>query len=254
MRNLLRLVKTELGKEIRSVSFYAAIIGYIMMCFIISGDYGYGKGGAFHVMDVMMGLSNTASLLVILAALPSACTFSDDWENGFYKFIVSRSSVRNYIVSKLLICAISTFIVSFFSFSVFGLIEYAFNGAGVDEFYPGVPFYNLIHSEYNILYIFITSALYSVVVCVYSGYGLVGSAIFPNKFVAIACPLISSIIVREISYMINYGNITLHSIEGTALHSAADYWAAFGMISIYGILAAVIFAWVVRRRIHCEIN
>ena len=189
-----------------------------------------------------------------MAAFPTACTFSEDWENGYYKFIVSRSSQVQYIITKILVCAISTFCVSFVSFSIFGLTEYALTGPGTDVVNEGLMFYDLVNSRYNILYIFIRSGLLSLVLALFSEYGLMGSAIMPNKFVAIAFPLISSIILREISFRINYGGISIHKIESASMKTPGQYIIAFVTLVVLALIANVIFSYFVKRRIRCEIN
>jgi hypothetical protein len=252
MKTVINLIIVEFKKEIQNWKLYAGFLGFCILCFLIKNDY--GKSGALQTIDVMLGLSNTASLLVILASLPGSCTFSDDWENGFYKFIINRSSVKKYIISKILVCALSAFVVAFTAFSTFGIIEYAVNGSGADAFYPGAEFYDLIHSDYNILYIFIRSAFFALVISLFSEYGLMGSALFPNKFVAVAFPLISSIILREVSFKFNYGGISLHSIESCCLTGVSEYITAFITFIIYALIANVVFSYVIRRRVRCEIN
>ena len=142
----------------------------------------------------------------------------------------------------------------FVSFSIFGLIEYALTGPGTDVVNEGLMFYDLVNSRYNILYIFIRSGLLSLVLALFSEYGLMGSAIIPNKFVAIAFPLISSIILREISFRINYGGISIHKIESASMKTPGQYIIAFVTLVVLALIANVIFSYFVKRRIRCEIN
>ena len=252
MRNINNMFCTEIKKELCNWKLYFSIAVYILLCFYVRSDY--GKGGALRAIDNMLSLSNTITLISILAAFPTACTFSEDWENGYYKFIVSRSSQVQYIITKILVCAISTFCVSFVSFSIFGLIEYALTGPGTDVVNEGWMFYDLVNSRYNILYIFIRSGLLSLVLALFSEYGLMGSAIMPNKFVAIAFPLISSIILREISFRINYGDISIHKIESASMKTPGQCIIAFVTLVVLALIANVIFSYFVKRRIRCEIN
>lgn len=211
------------------------------------------KGGALRAIDNMLDLSNTITLISILAAFPTACTFSEDWENGYYKFIVSRSSQVQYIITKILVCAISTFCVSFVSFSIFGLTEYALTGPGTDVVNEGLMFYDLVNSRYNILYIFIRAGLLSLVLALFSEYGLMGSAISLTSLF-LAFPLISSIILREISFRINYGGISIHKIESASMKTPGQYIIAFVTLVVLALIANVIFSYFVKRRIRCEIN
>lgn len=252
MININNMFYTEIKKELCNWKLYFSIAVYILLCFYVRGDY--GKGGALRIIDSMLALSNTITLISILAAFPTACTFSEDWENGYYKFIVSRSSQVQYIITKILVCAISTFCVSFVSFSIFGLIEYARTGPGTDVVNEGLMFYDLVNSRYNILYLFIRSGLLSLVLAMFSEYGLMGSAIMPNRFVAIAFPLISSIILREISFRINYGGISIHDIESASMKTPGQCIIAFVTLVVLTLIANVIFSYFVKRRIRCEIN
>ena len=252
MKNIVNMFCGELKREFCNWKLYFSVICYILLCFYVKNDY--GKGQAFRTIDTMLGLSNTITLIVVLAAFPSACTFSEDWENGYYKFIVSRSSPTQYIITKILVCAISSFSVSFISFSIFGVIEYILVGGGTDLVFPGDMFYNLINSEYNILYLFIRASLLSLVIAVFSEYGLMGSAIIPNKFVAIAFPLISSIILGEVSSKFNYGGVSIYSIQGAAMKTKGEYVIAFITLLVLGLIANAIFSYFVKRRIHCEIS
>lgn len=255
MKKLLSLIRVELDRIIRDWKLYAGMVGFLIMCFIVKKDH--STSGALDGINVMLITSNTVFLLVIFAALPSSCIFCDDWEEGFYKFIINRSSPGKYIVSKVAVCIICTFLVSFLSFSVFGLTEYMINGSGSDGFYPGAVLYNLVNSNMNILYIFIRAALLSLVICVYSQFGLACSAIFPNKFVSIASPLISAIIINELSDNYRINNVSLHAIMAAGKifnEGIPAYLSAAGIIIGLSLVADLIFAWSVRRRIQCEIN
>jgi hypothetical protein len=252
MKNVFRIVGVELKKELYNCKLYISLIGYILLCFYISGDY--GSSDAFGLIDVMLGLSNTASLLVFIAALPSACTFVDDWENGYYKFIVSRSSSTQYIISKILTCAISTFLVSFIGFSIFGIIEYIMIGGNAYLIDETDIFYSLVTSDYKIYYIFLRALILALLTALFAEYGLMGSAIMPNKFASMTFPLISTVILIEFSSKIRINHVSLHNIQSVYLPNAYGGITAVVTVILYLLVANIIFTYFVKRRIRCEIN
>ena len=253
VKNIIRIIGVEFKKELSDWKLYVSLIGYVLLCFYISGDYG-NPNNALHLIDVMIALSNTASLLVVLAALPSACTFSDDWENGYYKFIVGRSSAGQYITAKILTCAISTFLIAFVGFSIFGVIMYMMVGGSADTFDETFEFYSIAAGEYRIIYIFIRAAVLAVVTVVFAEYGLMGSAIMPNRFTAMAFPLVSTVILIEFSSKFRINNVYLHNIEALEFHNQYAWPSAIFTIILYLFVANIIFAYFVKRRIRCEIN
>ena len=64
-----------------------------------------------YVMDLLMDLSLFQQLVILLAAIPTAAGFCNDWCCQFIRPVVTRSGIRRYALSKLLICALTSFLV-----------------------------------------------------------------------------------------------------------------------------------------------
>lgn len=88
----------------------------------------------------------------------------------------------------------------------------------------------------------------------FAEYGLMGSAIMPNKFASMTFPLISTVILIEFSSKIRINHVSLHNIQSVYLPNAYGGITAVVTVILYLLVANIIFTYFVKRRIRCEIN
>ena len=115
-------------------------------------------------------------------------------------------------------------------------------------------FYSLVTSDYKIYYIFLRALILALLTALFAEYGLMGSAIMPNKFASMTFPLISTVILIEFSSKIRINHVSLHNIQSVYLPNAYGGITAVVTVILYLLVANIIFTYFVKRRIRCEIN
>lgn len=107
----LRLLKSDFQRAVFSYSFLFAVLGVTLL---VAGS-GYtmvGGGSIFH------GLSsgtrgNGVEIVInsILPLVPFSVSFATEWKEHSYLFYISRAGVERYMLSKLIVSAVSGFLV-----------------------------------------------------------------------------------------------------------------------------------------------
>ena len=201
-----------------------------------------------YVMDLLMDLSLFQQLVILLAAIPTAAGFCNDWCCQFIRPVVTRSGIRRYALSKLLICALTSFLV------VMILYLPAAHDNPINA--PVPPYGSLLEGPAPFLYILCVASLFALSASLWAVVGLAVSARLPNKFVAVSTPLIASYLVQELTkslppqfnlyYLSRARNILGQGAAVSFLYSAFVFMALIG-------LAGYFFYVTVQRRVQNEL-
>lgn len=211
-----------------------------------------------YVMDLFMDLSLFQQLVILTAAIPTAASFCNDWCCQFIRPVVVRSGVKRYALSKVLVCALSSFLIVLIGMTLF----FVFMGfflpvAHSDPLNPPVPPYGtLLEGPAPFLYLLCVGSLFALSASLWTVVGLAVSARLPNKFVAICTPLIASYLLQELTkslppqfnlyYLSRARNILGQGAGISFLYSAFVFLALIG-------LAGYFFYRTVQRRVQNEL-
>lgn len=240
---------------------YFSIAAIAVLCYISTEKYMHGKEDIFYILDILIGLSVFKKLIVIFAALPGVTGFYDDWKHQYIKNIVLRTGKRTYIISKMIVCVTSSFIVVFIGILLFlgALIIAGVDYSGIhrigslDEVMP----YGTLLYEQPFLYVCSIVSIYAASMSVWVAGGLMISAYIPNSFVAVCSPLIFSYLLEEITaFFPPCVNIYLLA-KGSDILGKNAVCSYLYTIFIFGLLilgAGYIFGKRVRRRLGNEIS
>lgn len=211
-----------------------------------------------YVMDLLMDLSLFQQLIILMAAIPTAASFCNDWCCQFIRPVVVRSGVKRYALSKVLVCVLSSFLIVligmalFFAFMSFLLPVAHDNPLNA----PVPPYGSLLEGPVPVLYLLCVGSLFALSASLWTVIGLSVSARLPNKFVAVSTPLIASYLVQELTkslppqfnlyYLSRARNILGQGAAVSFLYSAFVFMA---LIS----LAGYFFYVTVQRRVQNEL-
>lgn len=265
MKNKRRVFFMGFMQIFQSPLFYLAIIGLCGMCFISVWQYLTGMDGNFkgtnvlYFFEIFIDLTMFKKLVVIFAAIPFAASFCSDWNCQYIKPVVIRSGVRKYTWSKVTICFISAFLTVFVGLIIFILLlSLKMPILPVENIQDSVvaPFAPLATGPLPILYILARVFVFSLAAALWSVVGLAISAYIPNRFVAIASPVIASYLLEELtSYLPGWLNIYyLERSRNVIKEGPAVSFIYFCFIFILlAIISGLIFSRQVRRRVQNEV-
>lgn len=165
--------------------------------------------GAVFLDDIAVShsLSGYDLFAPILAVLPAAAVFCDDYNSGYIKSILGRVSKRRYIRETLLCSSIAGGLAVFLPCFLSGLF-YLTNGK-LDSWGYSTSFDETVYAGMQYVWGGLLLALMLMVLAflfgaVWSGVGLLVSVLFPNKYLALAAPFALYFSIHLIFYRIGF--------------------------------------------------
>lgn len=258
-----RLFRVAALQVLRSPLFYLAVAGACGACFLAVQDYlnqtDLSKGGsAAYFVDLFFGLSMYKKLVTLFAAIPFAASFCSDWNCQYIKPLVLRGGLRRYVWSKVCTCFYSAFAVVFFGMALFTLLLCGFMPLFPADLTNTVrpPFGPLAYGPVPFLYLAAQIAVFSLVTAFYVVTGLAVSAYIPNRFVAVAAPIIASYLLEHLSYFLPvWLNLSVFTHSADVIHRgpALSFAYFFFVLLALSALAGLLFGRQVKRRVRNEV-
>lgn len=257
---ILSQLKSDYKRIFNSPKIYLSVLGVALLCYISTEKYMHGSEDIYYLLDLLIGLSVFKKLIVIFAALSCVTGFYDDWKHQYIKNIVVRTGKRNYIISKIVVCATISFLVVFIGILLFisGLIVTGTDYSGIYEsgaLNEAMP-YGVLLYENSFWYVCSIVSIYALSMTVWVMSGLMISAYIPNSFVAVCSPLIFSYLLEEVTaFFPPYLNMYLLTKGSDILGKGAGYSYLY-TIFVFALLVlgeGYIFRKRVQRRLENEI-
>lgn len=247
---------------LKSPAIYLSVLGVAIICFISVQPYMDQKvegGGVAYYFDLLLGLSMSKKLITLCSALPGVALFCGDWSCQYIRPVVIRSGVKAYIRSRCLTCFLSAFATSFLGMTLFiaclSTKMSVFNLQNMED-QVSPPFAVLAYSPLPVLYIFAHIFVFSLAMALWAMVGLALSAYVPNRFVAVATPVVASYLVEELTGLLpRFLNIYSLTRSGDVIGQGAAVsflYFVFFFVSLSTVFG-VIFYFRVRGRIRNEI-
>lgn len=123
------MCRHELMRVMCSWRFYISLLIYISIVFIAGHMDAVKNSTAESMLVVVTGVSNFDVVLFLTASFPFACSFCDDWNDRYINSVVIRSNVISYAAAKMVVCALTSFAVSFVG--LMSVQEYGQSGTDV---------------------------------------------------------------------------------------------------------------------------
>lgn len=253
------IIRQEINRMRYSWKIYASIVGYFLICILTAVSDAGSLQETQEGLWIIERLSNLNKLLVLIAAFPFATSFCEDFAKKYMNQIVLRSSPTTYAVAKIVVCSVTSFVISFVGLGIYSIFNTLNLGTGINSHsvYRGYPFYDLFEQNWIGLYIVALIIPFALVSAVYAVMGMMLSAIIPNKFVAVTAPLFMNTIM-EIIFNILPKKLSLLKIQMSSLDNITSTFGILGvsiMVCLgYTLIAGLVFLSYVRRRINNELT
>ena len=206
-KSLSRRLKTSIFSPAMLVSVFVGIwfLTWSRVVTLISYNTKYGAAltfrdiGAVFLDDIAVShsLSGYDLFAPILAVLPAATLFCEDYNSGYIKSILSRVEKRRYISETLLCSSIAGGLAIFLPCFLSGLF-YLVNGEmdtldnrnrwGYSTSFDETVYFQMQYIWGGLLLALMLMVLAFLFGAIWSNVGLMVSVLFPNKYLALAAP------------------------------------------------------------------
>lgn len=257
-----RMIRMTFGQLLASPVLYLCILSVFALCLFCARetifDITNPRMDMAYVLDMLMDLSTFQRLLILLAALPSAAGFCNDWCCQYIRPVVVRSGVKRYAFAKVLTCFLSSLLVilagMILFFFVMGFYLPAAHPNPINE--PVPPYGVFLEGTAPVLYLACICSLFALSAALWTVIGLAVSARLPNKFVAVCTPLIAGYLLTELTLLLPPPlNLFFLSRGRNILHqgAAVSYLYTAGVFLALIAAAGFLFYWTVKRRVQNEL-
>lgn len=242
--------------------FYLSILGVTILSFISIWEelsvWG-SKMSIVYYFDIFVGLTMFKKLVVLFAAVPYVSSFCNDWKYQYIKPTIIRTGIKSYLWSKVTACFLSGFLTVFTGLILFTIILSfkipVFPAKNIDQLITP-PFAELAYGSFPIMYLLAQMFIFSMAAALWAVVGLTVSAFIPVQFVALAAPVIASYFLEELSMLLpKWLNLYYLTRSAEVIHQGP--YISFGyyclVFILYSALAALLFGYQVKRRVHNEV-
>ena len=222
-KSLSRRLKTSIFSPAMFVSVFVGVwfLTWNRVVTLISYNARYGAAltfrdiGSVFLDDIAVShsLSGYDLFAPILAVLPAAALFCEDYNSGYIKSILNRVEKRRYIRETLLCSSIAGGLAIFLPCFLSGLF-YLVNGKldtldNINSWGYSTSFDETVYSQVQYIWGGLLLALMLMVLAflfgaIWSDVGLLVSVLFPNKYLALAAPFALYFSIHLIFYRLEF--------------------------------------------------
>lgn len=252
------MTKAYLHKFLRSPSLYISVLGVTAVCatHFLRGDIALNS--VVYQIDLFLSLDTYRKAICIFGALPFAANFAVEWNSSVTNGCITRRGVKKYAISNVVICALSSLLVVFVGMMIFcgvySMFIPVYNSGDANMIFP--PYGVFLSAGMPWLYIAAYSLVFAASCSMWAVMGMMLSAVFPNKYIAVSSPFIASYVVERISmqfpdklnlWYLSLSRITIYNPVITVLYNA-------GVFASITVLCGIAFTSIVKRRVCGEIS
>lgn len=252
MHTLYSLIIIGFNRAFLSGRFMVSVFGIVLVLFLTSFQMISPLSDVISVV-MISGSGNFTLIIGLLPLIPYATTFATEWEERATSFWLIRSGVKNYVVSKIIVSAISGFMTTFIAILLYALIlliklpfftKIATGDAYVSLLEMGMPIRYLLFSAAHLS---LSSALFATVALWVSTY-------IPNRFTTIVAPIVLYFMLYRLTRFwdlppyLNLGTL----LEGTyqAGSPLTTMMLKLGIVMVFCIIIGCSTVGQIRRRVQ----
>ena len=250
------MFKAYFYKLLRSPLFYIGIAGVIGVCSLRLLPSAFKGVDVMQEMELIRSTDGYRKLFVILAALPFAANFSDEWNCMATTSCITRTSARKYSVTNVVMCyvsALSTVFIGMMLFSMIYSISYPlfYPGGGSD----GSPYRVFTSLGLPLLDVAATNLIFAASCAMWSVMGLMLTAFFPSKYIAICAPFVFSYAVERVTINLpeNFDLLAV-SLSRSSWSAMPAFFYANALFAGISALCGIVFTLTVKRRVQNGIS
>lgn len=239
-------------KLIYSPLFYIGIAGVVGICCLRLMPSAFKGIDVLMEMELLTALDGFRKMFVIVGALPFAANFSDEWNSMITTSCITRKSVRKYAVSNVVMCYISSLATIFIGMMLFCAVYSIFIPFYVPESGSTFPPYDVLPP---LLGLIAKTFVFSASCAMWAVMGLMLTAFFPSKYIAICAPFVFSYAIERVTMNFpadfDLWGLSLSHTEMSAL--SAFLWSN-GIFAAIAVICGIVFTEVVERKVQNGFN
>lgn len=246
------MLKAYFYKFIRSSLLYIGIIGVVGICSLRLLPSAFKGGDVLMEMELIRSLDGYRKVFVILGALPFAANFSDEWNCMVTTNCITRKSVEKYSAANVVMCYISALVTVFFGMMIFAGIysmSYPFYTVGGGS--ESGPYGIFSLNGFPVFDLAATTFVFAASCAMWAVMGLMLTAFFPSKYIAICAPFVFSYAIERITMNFtedfDLWGLSLSHTDWSALPAFIYANVLFAGISA---VCGIIFTKTVERRVQ----
>ena len=250
------MFKAYFYKLFRSPLFYIGIAGIVGICSLRLLPSGFKGIDVLREMELLRSIDGYRKLFVILAALPFAANFSDEWNCMITTGCIARTSARKYSVTNVVMCYISALSTVFIGMMLFSGIYSSsyplYNPAGGSDY--GIYGIFTLHGL-PLLDLAATNFIFAASCAMWSVMGLMLTAFFPSKYIAICAPFVFSYAVERVTINLpeNFDLLAV-SLSRSSWNALPAFLYANALFAGISALCGIVFTLTVKRRVQNGIS
>ena len=250
------MIKAYFYKLIRSPLFYIGIVGVVGVCSLRLLPSAFKGIDVLLEMDIIRSLDGYRKLFVILAALPFAANFSDEWNCMVTTSCVARTSARRYSVTNVVMCYVSALATVFIGMMIFaGIYSMSYPFYSVGKGTESIPYGIFSLNGFPMLDLAATTFVFAASCAMWSVMGLMLTAFFPSKYIAICSPFVFSYAVERITmnFPDNF-DLWCLSLSNTSWSALPAFLYANAIFAGISVICGTVFTLTVKRRVQNGLN
>ncbi len=191
---LKKTMKIDLVRAVCSFRFFISVFIMFLVWYLNSKRFGI-KEDILYLFINVWGRSTTPLLAIVVSSFGYVASYSEDVENHFLKYSLLRIGIKRYIISKIIICFFTSFLIitlgtALFLFSQsYSLPLVADHSITVANFAPVSCFGNLI-SSHAFLFILLQLFLFGLLCGGMSVLALAFSTFVKNSYGVFVIPFL----------------------------------------------------------------
>lgn len=250
------MLKAYFYKLIRSPLFYIGMIGVVGICSLRLLPSAVKGGDVLMEMELMRSLDGFRKIFVILGALPFAANFSDEWNCMVTTNCVTRKGAKKYSAANIVTCYISAFATIFFGMMIFaGIYSMSYPVYSVGGGSESGPYGIFSLNGFPMLDLAATTFVFAASCAMWAVMGLMLTAFFPSKYIAICAPFVFSYAIEHIT--MNFTDdfdLCGLSLSHTGLSALTAFIYSNAIFAVIAAICGVIFTITVERRVRNGLN
>ncbi|MCH5204470.1 MAG: hypothetical protein J1F03_06960 [Oscillospiraceae bacterium] len=241
-------------KLFRSPLFYTAFIATVVLTFY-DLFFDAGNGNVYDTIKSLLSISSERKLFIVLSALAFSSNFADEWNSKIVAECVTRKKAGSYAKANVVICFFAAFITIFAGMMVYILIESTqmplCNPNEVSHPYgelalQGAPFLPPV----------LVAFTFAISCAAWTISGLMLTAFFPSKYIAICTPLVLSYALGRVSKKLLPDELGLDSMSSSSsdLPPLQAFLLANSVFIFLALVFGIVFIIKVKRRVENELS
>ncbi len=253
------MLRAYLYKTIRSPLLYIGVLGVTAVCFTMFNAFTpyVHYSSVIEEIEGFLIFEQIYKIITVFAALGTTANFAEEWRSKAAMSAAARCGAVKYAVAQAVICFFGAVLTVFLGMMLFAGIYSFFLPLYSDNGNPlSQPYGVFVEMGAPILEIAAVVTVFAVSCAAWCVMGLMLSAIFPNKYIAICAPFAASYIIERPTLSLP-SPLNLWHIGSSMLQWDSALLQFAYSVGIYTAIAAVcgiIFVIIVKRRFSCEIS